>query len=214
MNMKSAIWFVPVVVFAALALVGCSTEPKSAEGKANLHDDVVATLNKFERADTSMHDLLNNRAYGYAVFPKIGKGGAIVGGAYGKGEVYEQGKVVGYCDMTQASVGLQLGGQSYSELLVFSTKEAFDRFKSGNFSLSANVSAVAATAGAAGAAKFENGVAIFITGEAGLMGELSVGGQKFSFRPLEGTTPAPTEKTTIPPADNRNMNSNPPPSAL
>jgi len=212
--MKSAIWFVPVVAFAALALAGCSTEPKTPEAKANLHDDATATIGKFERADTSMHDLLNNRAYGYAVFPKIGKGGAVVGGAYGKGEVYEQGKLIGYCDMTQASVGLQLGGQSYSQLVVFSTKDAFDKLKSGNFSLGANASAVAATTGAAAAARYQNGVAVFITGEAGLMGELSVGGQKFSFRPLEGTTPAPTEKTTIPPADNRNMNSNPPPSAL
>ena len=124
-----------------------------------------------------------NKSQGYAIFPTIGKGGVLVGGAYGKGEVLEKNQMIGYCDVTQASIGLQLGGQKFSELIVFDSKAALDNFKSGNFAFSAQASAVAATAGSSKAAKFEGGVAVFTLGEAGLMYEASVGGQKFDYRP-------------------------------
>ena len=189
--MRTTLFSLSVVAALGFVLAGCSTEPKTPEGKANLHDDAVTALNRFDRADPSLKDLMN-RSYGYAVFPTIGKGGAIVGGAYGRGEVYEQGRLVGYADVAQGSIGLQLGGESFSELIIFESKDALDRFKSGNFNLGANASAVAATAGAAGAVRFENGIAVFITKPAGLMGELSVSGQKFSFRPMESTTNRPT----------------------
>jgi len=91
-------------------------------------------------------------SYGYAVFPTIGKAGFVVGGAYGEGRVYQQGKYVGDTSMTQLSVGLQLGGQGYSEMVFFQDKRAFDEFTSGNFSFGGNVSAVAITAGASASA--------------------------------------------------------------
>jgi lipid-binding SYLF domain-containing protein len=119
------------------------------------------------------------------VFPGVGKGGVGVGGAYGRGELFEGGKLAGYCTLTQASIGLQLGGQKYTELIFFETKAALDRFKSGNFAFAAQASAVALKSGASANAKYAGGVAVFTMGEAGLMYEASIGGQKFSFEPIQ-----------------------------
>ena len=180
--MKSTLCLIAGFGVLAFVMGGCNTAPKSAEAKADLHDDATAALNKFKRADSDLEALLN-KSQGYAIFPTIGKGGVLVGGAYGKGELFEKNQMIGYCDVTQASIGLQLGGQKFSELIVFDSKAALDNFKSGNFAFSAQASAVAATAGASKAAKFEGGVAVFTLGEAGLMYEASVGGQKFDYRP-------------------------------
>jgi lipid-binding SYLF domain-containing protein len=105
-----------------------------------------------------------------------------IGGAYGKGDVYQTGAVVGYCDMTQASIGLALGGQNYSEILVFQNAEAIERFKAGNFRFDAQATAVAIKSGSGANAKFANGIAVFTMDEAGLMFEASVGGQKFNYQ--------------------------------
>ena len=107
-----------------------------------------------------------------------------LGGAYGRGEVYERGQRIGYSDITQATIGLQAGGQSFSELIVFENAAALDRFKTGKFSFSANASAVAVKAGAAGAANFKDGMAVFVKPQGGLMFEASIGGQEFSYKPL------------------------------
>lgn len=143
------------------------------------------------------------KCYGYAVFPNIGKGGVGVGGAHGTGRVYAQGKVVGDTTMTQVTVGLQLGGQSYSEIIFFEDKRAFDEFTSGNFEFGAQASAVAITAGASASAGtggstagasggkndastaggYQKGMAIFTVAKGGLMYEASVGGQKFKYTP-------------------------------
>lgn len=121
-------------------------------------------------------------AYAYAVFPKVGKGGIVVGGAYGKGIVIYQDRTVGYTSMTQVSVGLQLGGQVYSEFIMFKDKTAFDHFSRGNFQFGAQASAVAITAGASADANYDGGVAIFTIADGGLMFEASVGGQKFKYQ--------------------------------
>jgi lipid-binding SYLF domain-containing protein len=141
------------------------------------------------------------KSYGYAVFPTIGKGGLVVGGAHGDGNVYEQGKRIGKASMTQLSVGLQAGGQAYSEIIFFDDKAALDKFTSGNYEFGAGVSAIAitasagATAGTSGAGasasgskqdattrgSFHDGVAVFTIAKGGLMYEASVSGQKFSF---------------------------------
>src|SRR5690606_34069387 len=112
----------------------------------------------FKNADSSLQGFLD-KSYGYAVFPDVGKGGLGLGGAYGRGQVFEQGRLIGYCDLSQATIGLQAGAQTYSELIVFENKEALDRFTSGRFEFSANASAVALKAGAAAAADYTNGVA-------------------------------------------------------
>ena len=144
-------------------------------------------------------------AYGYAIFPTIGKGGAIVGGAYGKGRVYVDGELTGTTSMTQVSLGLQVGGQAYSEMIFFEDQAAYDRFTTGNFEFEAQAEAVAITASAsaqtrttgdsAGSSggenvgvqadtKYKNGMATFIYSKGGLMAGASIGGQKFKFEAI------------------------------
>jgi lipid-binding SYLF domain-containing protein len=118
----------------------------------------------------------------YAVFPRVGKAGIGIGGARGKGLVIQGDKTIGRASLTQLTVGLQLGGQVYSEYVFFRDQTALDDFKRGNFELGAQVSAVAVTAGASADADYSKGVAVFTIAEGGLMYEASVGGQKFKFR--------------------------------
>lgn len=124
-----------------------------------------------------------DQAYGYAVFPTVGKGGWWVGGAYGSGTVFEGGEAVGTAEVFQATLGLQFGGQAYTEFVFFEDKESMDRFKADKLEISAQASAVAITAGASADAAYESGVAIFTMTKGGLMGEASVGGQGFKFEP-------------------------------
>jgi len=155
---------------------------KAGDQKA-ASDDAREAIAAFRNKDPSMK-VFFDRAYGYAVFPTVAKGGMGIGGAYGKGEVYERGRLVGRSSLTQVTIGFQLGGQAYSEIIFFKDKATLDDFKSGNFEFSAQASAVAATAGASADADYSNGVAIFTLAKGGLMYEASVGGQKFSFTPL------------------------------
>lgn len=122
-----------------------------------------------------------NTAYAYAVFPSIGKGGFIVGGAGGKGIVIRGDTTVGTTSMGQVSIGAQVGGQVYAEYIMFKDKTAFDDFTRGNFEMNAQVSAVAVTVGASADADYNGGVAVFTLADGGLMVEASVGGQKFKY---------------------------------
>lgn len=170
------------LVAGTLAVAGgCSTAPSTVEGKSNIRAEADATLATAKTNDPSLGTLLSG-ARGYAVFPTVGKGAIGVGGAYGKGVLYEGGAFVGYCDLTQASIGFQLGGQAYSEIIAFASDEALTKFKTGNFAFSAQATAVALKSGAGANAKYSDGVAVFTMGEAGLMYEASVGGQKFSYQ--------------------------------
>ena len=163
-------------------------------------DDYQKTIEVFRKAGES--GAFFGSAYGYAVFPTIGKGGFGIGGAYGKGRVYEKGGYVGDCSMKQATVGFQLGGQSFSQIVFLEDPRAFREFTSGRFEFAAEASAVAITAGAgaragtagasAGASagrndakvvgSYHKGMAIFTVAKGGLMYEASVGGQKFSYK--------------------------------
>ena len=166
-------------------------------------DEYKDTIAVFEKAGESSAYFKKN--YGYAVFPTIGKGGAIIGGAHGSGRVYAKGKTVGTTTMTQLTVGFQLGGQLYSQIIFFEDERAFREFTSGNFEFSAQATAVAITAGAsagagtaggaqAGASATQNaaatagayykGMAVFTVAKGGLMYEASIGGQKFGYTPL------------------------------
>lgn len=124
-----------------------------------------------------------SKAYGYAIFPKITKAGLGIGGAGGKGIVYQGGKATGESKLGQASFGLQAGGQQFSELIFFEDKGAYDRFTGGKFKFGAQASAVAITEGGAAVAPYQDGVAIFTHVKGGLMYEASLGGQKFTFDP-------------------------------
>lgn len=156
---------------------------KAQDTKADkIMADVKKARIEFVKADKHM-DLLFNGAYAYAIFPKIGKGAAGIGGATGGGVVYENGKMIGSSKMVQISVGLQLGGQVFREVIFFEDKSALDRFRENKLELSAQASAVAVTSGASKNMKYREGVAVFTKGKAGLMYDVSVGGQKFNYIP-------------------------------
>src|SRR3974390_1013254 len=167
-----------------------------------LADEYSDTTNLFKNAGESAAFFGNS--YAYVVFPTIGKAGLGVGGAHGSGRAYEQGKYVGDAKMTQLSVGLQAGGQAFSEMIFFQDKRSFDDFKSGNFDFGANASAVVITAAASGSAsgsgssasasagkkdaktagEYRKGSAVFVISKGGLMYEASISGQKFSYTPV------------------------------
>ncbi len=172
-----------LVALFLVAIVGCETAPKTQADKKALVLNADAALAQMKARDAGLGNLVSN-AHGYAIFPEIGKGGLIVGGAYGRGIVYEKGVPIGYVELNQASVGATLGGQTYAELLVFKTADALGRLKSGNFDLGADASAVALTAGAAAGARMEGGVGIFVMPKGGAMVDASVNGQKFNYEPM------------------------------
>jgi lipid-binding SYLF domain-containing protein len=165
------------------SLPGCATAPKDDAGKQEQSTHVDETLAKAKKTDPTLEAFLG-KAYGYAIFPTVGKGAVGIGGAYGKGQLFEQGKRVGYCDLSQATIGLALGGQSYTEIIAFENKEALDKFRNGGLKFAAQVTAVALQAGAALNAKYTDGVSVMTMGEKGLMAEASVGGQSFSYQPM------------------------------
>lgn len=146
-------------------------------------DDSKEARNEFIKADKLMSNLFNN-AYAYVIFPNVGKGALGVGGASGKGAVYQRGKLIGTAKLTQITIGFQAGGQSYREVIFFESEKDLRRFKENNVEFSAQTSAVAVTEGAAGNAKYKDGVMIFSQTKGGLMYEASIGGQTFRFRPL------------------------------
>lgn len=163
-------------------LVGCDTAPRSESDREVLSIRSRDAMAEFKRADPSLQRMLD-KAFGHAIFPSVGKGAVGVGGAYGRGQVFEGSTLVGYCDLSQGTIGFQLGGQEYMELIVFETKVALDRFKSNTFEFSGQASAVAVRSGAAATAPYENGVAVFTATKAGLMFEASIGGQRFTYEP-------------------------------
>jgi lipid-binding SYLF domain-containing protein len=184
-------------LFSIVAMVAIALAASSARA-----DEYQDTINIFRKAVES--STFFDKAYGYAVFPTIGKAGVGVGGAFGKGRVYEKGKYIGDTSMTQVTVGWQLGGEGFSQIIFFEDKRALDEFKKGNFEFGAEASAVAITAAAGAQAtttgstagvsggkndakavgKYHKGTAIFTVAKGGLMYQATVGGQKFSYKAL------------------------------
>ena len=163
-----------------LLLSGCGGwDPQQGEKERT---QAAQTIAHFKAKDKGIKRFIDS-AYGYAVFPTVGKGGMGIGGAYGKGYVYQKGQIIGTSKLAQLTVGFQLGGQAYSEIIFFQNKAAMERFKQSKMELSAQASAVAITAGASATADYEGGVAVFTLAKGGLMYEASVGGQSFSFTP-------------------------------
>ena len=188
------------VIRTTLALILLSLS--SLVAQADEYDDAISS---FKSAGESGNYFDNS--VGYAVFPTIGKGGVGIGGAYGNGKVYKNGAVIGTSKMAQVSIGLQLGGQAFSQIIFFENEESLNDFTSGNFEFSADASAVAITAGASAGANtgggtsagvsggknnadttsagYRKGMAIFTVAKGGLMYQASIGGQKYSFDPSE-----------------------------
>ena len=157
-----------------------SLHAQSDSKKKKIVDDSQNAKAEFIKADSKMTDLFNKSA-GYVIFPNVGKGGIGVGGAAGNGAVYAHDSLIGTAKLTQVSIGLQLGGQSYREVIFFEDEKTLDRFKKSKIEMSAQVSAVAAASGASANAKYVEGVMVFTMQKGGLMYEASVGGQKFKF---------------------------------
>ena len=166
-------------------------------------DEYATALSNFHSANGTKEFFI--QSYGYALFPTVGKGGIGIGGAYGKGRVYRGAMHTGDTSVMQLSIGFQFGGQAYSQIIFFQDQAAYDRFTSGSFAFGAEASAVALTlgaqakAGTTGASASGNessvgdasvsgswaaGMAVFTLAKGGLMYEASIGGQKFSFRPV------------------------------
>ena len=190
-----------VKIFMSLALAALMLG-----GSVALADEYSDTVSLFKDAGATASFFSNS--YGYAVFPSIGKGGLVVGGAHGTGRVYAQGKYIGDASMTQVSVGAQAGGQAFRQMIFFENKAALDKFTSGNFEFGADVNAVAIKSGVSGSAgtsgtsatassgggkdaatggAFVNGMAVFTMVKGGAMFQAAVGGQKFKFKPASGT---------------------------
>jgi lipid-binding SYLF domain-containing protein len=170
------------LIGAVGGLTACESAPTTAAEEDALRDEVRATIARFKAEDPGMAKFFDT-AYGYVVFPTVGKGGLIVGGAHGQGEVYEQGRFIGYCGLTQGTVGAQIGGQSYSEVIFFETAGPLNELRANDLEFAAQASAVAASAGASADADYDHGVLVFTMSNAGLMLEASIGGQKFDFVP-------------------------------
>lgn len=168
-----------ILSLATALLVGASLNVAAAD-REEMDKEVTEAVALFKKTDPEMKKFFDS-AKGYAVFPGVTKGGFGVGAARGKGQLFENGKVTGETKLTQASIGLQLGGQVYAEVIFFDNDSSLSDFRESKMEFSAQVSAVAATAGASKNAKYEHGVAVFTLAKGGLMYEASVGGQKFKY---------------------------------
>jgi lipid-binding SYLF domain-containing protein len=170
-----------VLTVVAGLLVSCATAPASRTERETLLAEAASALKRMSAEDAAVGTIVK-RGYGYALFPTVTKGGLVVGGARGQGVVYEQGRHTGYCDLTQATVGLQAGGQTFSELLVFESQAALDRFKAGQFTFAADASAVVLKTGVAADVSFVDGVAVVVSPIGGAMVEAAIGGQQFTYQ--------------------------------
>lgn len=187
-----------LVLLIVALIIHISTTAVAAESK-----DYSSTIEVFK--DSPVVTKFFDNSYGYAVFPIIGKAGFVVGGSYGEGQVYRGGTVTGKSTVIEGSIGFQVGGKAFSEIIFFQDKRSYDEFTSGNFEFGATAQAIVITAGAeasagtggvgAGAtagpktgvhadADYVNGMASFVHPKGGLMYEFSLGGQKFTFEPL------------------------------
>ncbi len=167
---------------AYATISGCAATRTAEADKDQLFTDVGVAIAAFKEADPGL-ELWFDHAYGYAVFPRVEKVGIGVGGAGGQGVVYDQGVSSGNSRLAQGTVGLQLGGQSFREVIFFEDAQTLADFTDGSFELAANLNAIAAQEGSASKATYQDGVAVFTMSTGGLMFEASVGGQTFDFAP-------------------------------
>ena len=171
-----------ISLFAALAVTTAyAWDPKEVEER---HEKAMEAKAEMLDKDADMQRFFDS-AVAYVIIPTVGKGGIGIGGARGKGLLYEGGAITGEVTLTQLTFGFQWGGQAYSEFIFFKDDVALADFKRGNYELGAQASAVAVTAGASADADYDGGIAVFTMAKGGLMYEASVGGQKFSYTPAK-----------------------------
>ena len=160
----------------------CATRPETPVSRDRLSAEVDEAVALFRIRDPGIQAFFD-RSYGYAVLPKVAKGAWVIGGAFGRGEVFAEGAKVGFCSVSQASVGFSFGGQYFREIIFFRDKLDLSRFRMGDFTFSGQVSAVAVTSGAAAKSDYQDGMAVFVMPDAGLMIDASIAGQKFEYDP-------------------------------
>lgn len=177
---RTSVTSVALGLLASLVAIGCASAPEQRADQRSLEAQADATVASMIARDESLAELIAG-APGYVVFPQVAEAGVIVGGAQSVGVVYEGGNPIGYAELRGASFGLQLGGMTYSQIIVFESTEALDRLRAGNLDLSASLRATALQSGSAATAQFEGGTAVFIEDESGLMAGATVGGEQISF---------------------------------
>ena len=177
--MKKVILYIFFVLISSSILF---SQWKTRSVSNEVMNEVLLSIEDFK--GVSELNMYFEQAYGFAVFPSIKKAGFGIGGARGKGQVFVNEKLIGDSTVTQINLGINLGVQSYQEIIFFRNKVDLERFTSGNFELGAQASAVAINTGVAAEVEYSNGVAIFTKAIGGLMLEASIGGQKFSFSPV------------------------------
>ena len=182
-----------LVLILPVLFLGLSTASAKDIDKAELHRKVEQIKKDWQAKDRSF-DATLKKAHAYAIFPEVGKGGFIVGASHGAGEVYQGGELIGYSKMTQTTVGAQVGGQTFAEVILFRDQKALDRFKGGRFEGGAAVTAIGGKKGAAKASKYKDGVAIWVLPLKGAMAEASAGGQKFAFESVAEPVKEPVKE--------------------
>lgn len=172
--------FVYSLLFAVIFM---GTTFAQTEDQERLIDDAERAKTAFIAENSELQELFDLAA-GYVIFPNVGKGAYILGGAAGNGVVYQDDRLIGFAELRQIDIGFQLGGQAFRQAILFQTQSELDNFKEGNYKLAGNASAVIIEEGKAKSVKFENGIAIVTMPKAGAMIEVSVGGQKFDYKDL------------------------------
>jgi len=179
--------FITLLTAAAMAtgLAACGVTPSTgnARERSELHTDAMDTLSQFRMKDASLQEKMDS-AYAYAIFPDVTTAAVGVGGGHGRGEVYQGGTLIGYADISQGNIGLQLGAQSFAELVLFQNQSTLQDFQNSTFTFDARANAVAAASGAAKTADYTNGVLVFDIPQGGLMFQAAIGGQKFRYEPV------------------------------
>ena len=180
----------PAMLAICLSLVGtaCQSVPDTQEGLDALRERDVASakvaLDRIRKKDPSIDDAIAE-AYGYAIFPSIASGALILGGEGGDGVVFREGVPWGHVKVAKGSIGLQIGGEAYVELVLLKTESAFDTFTEGKFAFAAGVSATAVESGAAINTKYQNDIAVLVLTKGGLMASAAAGGQQFTTKPYQ-----------------------------
>jgi lipid-binding SYLF domain-containing protein len=170
-----------LLIATGTLVVGCAHAPKTASERSELKAEAQQTIADMTAKDPDLQSLMNQAA-GYVVFPKVGSGGLVVGGAGGRGVIYEHGIPTGYAELSGVSFGAEAGGKEYSQLIVFRDRDTLQRLKAGKFDFGAEASAVAVKSGAASQTQFgEKGVVAFISSEKGAMFNLSLTGQRIKI---------------------------------
>tara|TARA_R110000850_G_scaffold182360_1_gene307775 strand:+ start:26124 stop:26681 length:558 start_codon:yes stop_codon:yes gene_type:complete len=172
------------LIFATVLFMSMTAFAQKTDKDKKVISDAETAKKEFITMNKALESQFND-ATAYVIFPNVGKGAVVVGAASGNGAVYKDGRLVGMASMKQLDVGAQIGGEAYSEVIFFNSDEAFKKLKNNELELTSQVAAVAVEEGTSLNTKFTEGMAVYVMPKAGLMAEVSVGGQKFEYRPLD-----------------------------